>query len=207
MPNVAVYNMQGAQVGEIELNSDVFGVEVNQTVLHSAVVLQLASLRRGTHSTKLRGEVSGGGRKPWRQKGTGRARAGSIRSPLWRGGAILFGPKPRDYGFSMPKKQRRLALKSALSSKVESGKLIVLDELNFDAPKTKQVVELLNNLKVSGKVLVVTGEFNETVERSARNITGVAALEASGLNVYDILHHDTLVVTKAAVAKVEEVLA
>jgi large subunit ribosomal protein L4 len=207
MPNVAVYNMQGAQVGEIELNSDVFGVEVNQTVLHSAVVLQLASLRRGTHSTKLRGEVSGGGRKPWRQKGTGRARAGSIRSPLWRGGAILFGPKPRDYGFSMPKKQRRLALKSALSSKVESGKLIVLDELNFDAPKTKQVVELLNNLKVSGKVLVVTGEFNETVEKSARNITGVAALEASGLNVYDILHHDTLVVTKAAVAKVEEVLA
>jgi large subunit ribosomal protein L4 len=207
MPNVAVYNMQGAQVGEIELNSDVFGVEVNQTVLHSAVVLQLASLRRGTHSTKLRGEVSGGGRKPWRQKGTGRARAGSIRSPLWRGGAILFGPKPRDYGFSMPKKQRRLALKSALSSKVESGKLIVLDELNFDAPKTKQVVELLNNLKVSGKVLVVTGEFNETVEKSARNIAGVAALEASGLNVYDILHHDTLVVTKAAVAKVEEVLA
>ncbi|HZW83478.1 MAG TPA: 50S ribosomal protein L4 [Candidatus Deferrimicrobium sp.] len=207
MPNVAVYNMQGAQVGEIELNSDVFGVEVNQTVLHSAVVLQLASLRRGTHSTKLRGEVSGGGRKPWRQKGTGRARAGSIRSPLWRGGAILFGPKPRDYGFSMPKKQRRLALKSALSSKVESGKLIVLDELNFDAPKSKQVVELLNNLKVSGKVLVVTGEFNETVEKSARNIAGVAALEASGLNVYDILHHDTLVVTKAAVAKVEEVLA
>jgi large subunit ribosomal protein L4 len=207
MPNVAVYNMQGAQVGEIELNSDVFGVEVNQTVLHSAVVLQLASLRRGTHSTKLRGEVSGGGRKPWRQKGTGRARAGSIRSPLWRGGAILFGPKPRDYGFSMPKKQRRLALKSALSSKVESGKLIVLDELNFNAPKSKQVVELLNNLKVSGKVLVVTGEFNETVEKSARNITGVAALEASGLNVYDILHHDTLVVTKAAVAKVEEVLA
>jgi large subunit ribosomal protein L4 len=207
MPNVAVYNMQGAQVGEIELNSDVFGVEVNQTVLHSAVVLQLASLRRGTHSTKLRGEVSGGGRKPWRQKGTGRARAGSIRSPLWRGGAILFGPKPRDYGFSMPKKQRRLALKSALSSKVESGKLIVLDELNFNAPKSKQVVELLNNLKVSGKVLVVTGEFNETVEKSARNIAGVAALEASGLNVYDILHHDTLVVTKAAVAKVEEVLA
>lgn len=207
MPKVAVYNMQGAQVGEMELNNDVFGVEVNQAVLHSAVVLQLASLRRGTHSTKLRGEVRGGGRKPWRQKGTGRARAGSIRSPLWRGGAILFGPKPRSYSFSMPKKQRRLALKSALSSKVESGKLIVLDELSFGAPKTKQVVELLNNLKVAGKALLVTGEFNEAVEKSARNISGVAAVEASGINVYDILNHDTVVVTKEAVAKVEEVLA
>ncbi len=207
MPKVTVYNMQGAQVGEIELNNDVFGVKVNQTVLHAAVVLQLASLRRGTHSTKLRGEVSGGGRKPWRQKGTGRARAGSIRSPLWRGGAIVFGPKPRDYAFSLPKKQRRLALKSALSSKVESGKLIVLDELNYNAAKTKQIVQLLSDLQVAGKALVVTGEFNEAVEKSARNIPGVAAVEAAGLNVYDILNHDTLVVTKEAVAKVEEVLA
>lgn len=207
MPKVAVYNMQGAQVGDMELNDNVFGVEVNQAVLHSAVVLQLASLRRGTHSTKLRGEVRGGGRKPWRQKGTGRARAGSIRSPLWRGGAILFGPKPRSYDFNMPRKVRRLALKSALSSKVQSGKLIVLDQIDFAAPKTKQVVELLEALKVSNKALVVTGEINDAVAKSARNIPGVVALDATGLNVYDILNHDTLVVTKDAVAKVEEVLA
>ncbi len=207
MPKVAVYNMQGTQVGEIELNDAVFGVKVNQAVLHSAVVLQLASLRRGTHSTKLRGEVRGGGRKPWRQKGTGRARAGTIRSPLWRGGAILFGPKPRSYDFNLPRKVRRLALKSALSSKVQSGKLIVLDELTFDAPKTRQMVELLGALKVSDKALVVTGDINETVEKSARNIPGVAALDVTGLNVYDILNHDSLVVTKDAVTKVEEVLA
>ncbi|HWJ03138.1 MAG TPA: 50S ribosomal protein L4, partial [Verrucomicrobiae bacterium] len=199
MPKVAVYNMQGAQVGDMELNDNVFGVEVNQAVLHSAVVLQLASLRRGTHSTKLRGEVRGGGRKPWRQKGTGRARAGSIRSPLWRGGAILFGPKPRSYDFNMPRKVRRLALKSALSSKVQSGKLIVLDQIDFAAPKTKQVVELLEALKVSNKALVVTGEINDAVAKSARNIPGVVALDATGLNVYDILNHDTLVVTKDAV--------
>lgn len=191
----------------MELNDNVFGVEVNQAVLHSAVVLQLASLRRGTHSTKLRGEVRGGGRKPWRQKGTGRARAGSIRSPLWRGGAILFGPKPRSYDFNMPRKVRRLALKSALSSKVQSGNLIVLDQIDFAAPKTKQVVELLEALKVSNKALVVTGEINDAVAKSARNIPGVVALDATGLNVYDILNHDTLVVTKDAVAKVEEVLA
>ena len=207
MPKVAVYNMQGAQVGEIELNDSVFGVEVNTAVLHSAVVLQLASLRRGTSSTKLRGEVRGGGRKPWRQKGTGRARAGSIRSPLWRGGAITFGPKPRSYDFSMPKKVRRLALKSALTDKVLNGKFIVLDELTFAAPKTTQMVEVLEALKVSNKALVVTGDFNEAVAKSARNLPGVVALEAAGLNVYDILNHDTIVVTKAAVAKVEEVLA
>lgn len=206
MPKVAVYNMQGSQVGEIELNADVFGIEVNKTVLHSAVVMQLASLRRGTHSTKLRGEVRGGGRKPWRQKGTGRARAGSTRSPLWRGGGILFGPKPRSYSYSLPKKVRRLALKSALSDKVLNGKLIVLDELSFEAPKTKNMVELLGALKIAEKALVVTGESNETVVKSARNIPGVGALDASGLNVYDILNHDTLVVTKDAVAKVEEVL-
>ncbi|MDA8442328.1 MAG: 50S ribosomal protein L4 [Peptococcaceae bacterium] len=207
MPKVAVYNMQGAHVGEIELNDEVFGIEVNQTVLHSAVLLQLASRRRGTHSTKLRGEVRGGGRKPWRQKGTGRARVGSIRSPLWRGGAITFGPKPRDYDFKLPRKVRRLALKSALSSKVEGGKVIVLDQLAFDAPKTKRVVELLDNLKVANKALVVTGDLDVTVEKSARNIPGVHTLDAAGLNVYDILNHDTLVITKDAIAKVEEVLA
>ncbi len=207
MPKVAVYNMQGAQVGEIELKAEVFGIEVNTAVLHSAVVLQLASQRRGTHSTKLRGEVRGGGRKPWRQKGTGRARAGSIRSPLWRGGAILFGPKPRSYDFVLPRKVRRLALKSALASKAQGGKLIVLDDLRLEAPKTKQIVELLDVLKIADKALIVTGESDAVVEKSARNIPGVAALDVSGLNVYDILNHDTLVVTKDAVAKVEEVLA
>ncbi len=207
MPKVAVYNMQGAQVGEIELRAEVFGIEVNTAVLHSAVVLQLASLRRGTHSTKLRGEVRGGGRKPWRQKGTGRARAGSIRSPLWRGGAILFGPKPRSYDFVLPKKVRRLALRSALASKAQGGKLIVLDDLKLEAPKTKQIIELLDVLKVADKALIVTGHTDAVVEKSARNIPGVAALDVSGLNVYDILNHDTLVVTKDAVAKVEEVLA
>jgi len=206
MPKVAVYNMQGTQVGEMELNADVFGIAVNKAVLHSAVVLQMASLRRGTSSTKLRGEVRGGGRKPWRQKGTGRARAGSSRSPLWRGGGVLFGPKPRSYDFSLPKKVRRLALKSALSDKVQNGKLIVLEDLQFEAPKTKQITGLLEALKVSDKALVVTGEINEVVEKSARNIPGVGALDASGLNVYDILNHDTLVVTRDAVAKVEEVL-
>ena len=207
MPKVAVYNMQGAQVGEIELKAEVFGIEVNTAVLHSAVVQQLASLRRGTHSTKLRGEVRGGGRKPWRQKGTGRARAGSIRSPLWRGGAILFGPKPRSYDYVLPRKVRRLALKSALASKAQGGKLIVLDDLRLEAPKTKQIVELLDVLKVADKALIVTGNSDAVVEKSARNIPGVAALDVSGLNVYDILNHDTLVVTRDAVAKVEEVLA
>ena len=207
MPKVAVYNMQGAQVGEIELRAEVFGIEVNTAVLHSAVVQQLASLRRGTHSTKLRGEVRGGGRKPWRQKGTGRARAGSIRSPLWRGGAILFGPKPRSYDYVLPRKVRRLALKSALASKAQGGKLIVLDDLRLEAPKTKQIVELLDVLKVADKALIVTGNSDAVVEKSARNIPGVAALDVSGLNVYDILNHDTLVVTRDAVAKVEEVLA
>ncbi|WP_425805415.1 50S ribosomal protein L4 [Desulfitobacterium sp. Sab5] len=207
MPKVQVVNMQGSPVGEIELNEYVFGIEPNTYVLHSAVVSQLASLRRGTHSTLLRGEVRGGGRKPWRQKGTGRARAGSIRSPLFRGGAVLFGPKPRDYGFSLPKKVRRLALRSALSSKVNEQKLIVLEDLSLNEAKTREMVKVLKALQADKKALIVTDELNDTVERSARNICGVKATPVEGMNVYDLLQHDVVVMTKAAVAKTEEVLA
>lgn len=207
MPKVQVVNMQGSPVGEIELNEYVFGIEPNTHVLHSAVVSQLASLRRGTHSTLLRGEVRGGGRKPWRQKGTGRARAGSIRSPLFRGGAVLFGPKPRDYGFSLPKKVRRLALRSALSSKVNEQKLIVLEDLSLSEAKTREMVKVLKALQADKKALIVTDELNDTVERSARNICGVKATPVEGMNVYDLLNHDVVVMTKAAVAKTEEVLA
>lgn len=207
MPKVQVLNMQGSPVGEIELSDEVFGIEPNMHVLHSAVRAQLASLRRGTHSTLLRGEVRGGGRKPWRQKGTGRARAGSSRSPLWRGGAVLFGPKPRDYGFKLPKKVRRLALRSALSSKVNETSLLVLDTLALPEAKTREMVKVLKALQVEKKALVVTANPDETVERSARNIEGVKALTVEGLNVVDLLNHDVLVITKDAVAKTEEVLA
>lgn len=207
MPKVQVLNMQGTPVGELELSENVFGIQPNTHVLHSAVTGQLASLRRGTHSTLLRGEVRGGGRKPWRQKGTGRARAGSSRSPVWKGGGVTFGPKPRDYGFSLPKKVRRLALRSALSSKVQEQTLIVLDDLNFSEAKTREMVKLLAALQVNKKALVVTATFDETVERSTRNIAGVKVLEVEGLNVLDILRHDVLVITKAAVSKTEEVLA
>lgn len=207
MPKVAVYNIEGQQTGEIELNETVFGIEPNESVVHEAVVLQLASLRRGTHSSKTRAEVRGGGRKPWRQKGTGRARAGTIRSPLWRKGGIIFGPKPRDYSFSMPKKKRRLAMKSVLSAKVQGGDFIVLEQLGFDAPKTKDMVKVLKNLKIEQKALVVTAENAGFVQESARNIPGVKPLAADGINVYDILNHAKLIITKDAIAKVEEVLA
>lgn len=207
MPKVAVFDINGKEVGQIELKDEVFGVEPNEALLHQAVVLQQASLRRGTHSTLLRGEVRGGGRKPWKQKGTGRARAGSIRSPLWKGGAITFGPKPRDYAFRMPKKQRRLALKSALSSKVKAAEIIVLDQLEMDAPKTKAFAGILDALKADKKTLVVTADIDENVAKSARNIPGVTPVEAVGINVYDILAHDKIVITKDAVAKVEEVFA
>ena len=207
MPKVQVLNMQGAPVGEIELSESVFGIEPNVHVLHSAVVSQQASLRRGTHSTLLRGEVRGGGRKPWRQKGTGRARAGSSRSPLWRGGAVLFGPKPRDYGFTLPRKVRRLALRSALSSKVQDANIIVLDNLSLTEAKTREMVKVLKALNVNKKALVVTTGADEAVLRSARNIEGVKALEVEGLNVLDLLYHDVLVITKDAVTKTEEVLA
>jgi large subunit ribosomal protein L4 len=207
MPKVQVVNMQGSPVGELELNEYVFGIEPNTHVMHSAVVSQLASQRRGTHSTLLRGEVRGGGRKPWRQKGTGRARAGSIRSPLWRGGAVLFGPKPRKYGFSLPKKVRRLALRSALSSKVNEQSLIVLEDLSLNEAKTREMVKVLKALNVSNKALIVTDELIETVDRSARNIEGVKSTSVEGLNVYDLLRYDVIVMTKAAVTKTEEVLA
>ena len=207
MPKVALYNVQGSQVGDIELSDAVFGIEPNESVVHEAVVMQMASWRRGTHCTKSRGEVRGGGRKPWKQKGTGRARVGTIRSPLWRGGAIVFGPKPRSYSYSIPKKKRRLALKSVLSSKVLDNDIIVLDSLNFDAPKTKEMVKVLDALKVDQKALIVTADLDENVAKSARNIEGMTPVTVSGMNVYDLLNHNKLIITKDAIAKVEEVLA
>ncbi|SDF50450.1 50S ribosomal protein L4 [Sporolituus thermophilus] len=208
MPKVAVYDITGAQTGEIELSDSVFGVEVNKAVLHQAVVMQLANQRLGTHATKTRGMVRGGGKKPWRQKGTGRARAGSIRSPLWVGGGTVFGPQPRSYAISMPRKARRLALKSALSAKVRSGEMVVLEDFTFAEPKTKNVVKMLDNLKVADdKALIILSEADENVIKSARNIPGVKAIASTGINVYDLLYHDKVLVTKGAVARIEEVLA
>lgn len=207
MPKVALYNQSGSKVGEIELNDSVFGIEPNKNVLFEAIVMQRASLRQGTHKVKNRSEVSGGGRKPWRQKGTGRARQGSIRSPQWRGGGTVFGPVPRSYSYKLPKKVRRLAIKSALSTKVLEDNILVLENLSFDAPKTKEFVNVLKNLSVDSKALVVTAEINENVELSARNIPGVTVVEANGINVLDVVGHDKLIITKDAVQKVEEVLA
>jgi large subunit ribosomal protein L4 len=207
MPKVAVFNITGAQVGEIELSETIFGITPNTNVLHDAVTMQLASLRRGTHDVKNRSEVRGGGRKPWRQKGTGRARQGSIRSPQWVGGGTVFGPTPRSYSYKLPKKVRRLALKSALSSKVNANEIFVLDALAIDAPKTKDVVKLLSNLKLAKKALIVSADQDLNLALSARNIPGVKVVDATGINVLDLLHHDALVITKDAVAKVEEVFA
>jgi large subunit ribosomal protein L4 len=206
MPKVAVYNTAGEQTGEIELNEGIFGVEVNEAVLHQAVVLQLANQRLGTHKTKTRAEVRGGGRKPWKQKGTGRARAGSIRSPLWVGGGTTFGPRPRSYKKVLPRKVRRLALKCALSSKIVGGNVIVLEGLHLDAPKTKDMVNVLQNLKFAdAKTLIVAGETDVNIVKSANNIPGVKTVTADGLNVYDILHHNKLVLLKDVVNTVEEV--
>ena len=207
MPTVAVYDMANKKVGDIELNESIFGVEMNAGLLHQAVVMQLAAQRLGTHATKTRGFVRGGGRKPWRQKGTGRARSGSTRSPIWVGGGTVFGPHPRSYAFRMPRKQRRLAIKCALSDKVKSGDFIVLESLDFDAPKTKQVVKMLGDFSVGNKALFVTGEEAANVEKSARNIPGVKAIHTMGLNVYDILNHDKLFITKDAITRIEEVFA
>lgn len=207
MPKVSVYNVEGGQVGELELADGIFGIEPNKHVLHSAVVLQQASLRQGTHKVKGRSEVRGGGRKPWKQKGTGRARHGSIRSPQWKGGGIVFGPTPRSYGFKLPQKVRRLAIKSALSSKVVDGDIIVLDQLSLSQPKTKDFAKILQNLKVSRKALIVTADFENNVALSARNIPGVKFVVADGINVLDVMVHDQLIITKDAVAKVEEVFA
>ncbi|WP_258922123.1 50S ribosomal protein L4 [Heyndrickxia coagulans] len=206
MPKVALYNQNGSQVGEVELNDAVFGIEPNEHVLFEAIIMQRASLRQGTHKVKGRSEVRGGGRKPWRQKGTGRARQGSIRSPQWRGGGTVFGPVPRSYSYKLPKKVRRLAIKSALSSKVKENNILVLDALSFDAPKTKDFIAVLKNLSVDKKALVVTDGLNENVVLSARNIPGVTVVEATGVNVLDVINHDQLIMTKSAVEKVEEVL-
>ncbi|WP_071396715.1 50S ribosomal protein L4 [Bacillus tuaregi] len=207
MPKVDLFNQNGSKVSEIELNESVFGIEPNQHVLFEAVVMQRASLRQGTHKTKIRSEVAGGGRKPWRQKGTGRARQGSIRSPQWRGGGTVFGPVPRSYSYKLPKKVRRLAIKSALSSKVLDANLMVLESLAFDTPRTKDFKGVLNALSVNSKALIVTADLDENVALSARNLPGVTVLTANGINVLDVLNHDKLIMTKAAVEKVEEVLA
>jgi large subunit ribosomal protein L4 len=207
VPKVALFNQTGAQVGEVELNDSVFGIEPNKSVLHDAVVMQLASLRQGTHDTKGRSEVRGGGRKPWKQKGTGRARQGSIRAPQWVGGGTVFGPTPRSYAYKLPRKVRRLAIRSALSSKVLNNEIVVLDALQFDAPKTKEMVQVLKGLNVERKALVVTGEYVDSVAKSARNIPGVKFVTAAGINVLDVLNYDKLVITQDAVSKVEEVLA
>ncbi|MGZ7445855.1 50S ribosomal protein L4 [Paenibacillus sp. TH7-28] len=207
MPKVALFNISGSQVGEVELNDAVFGIEPNTHVLHEAVVMQRASLRSGTHKVKGRSEVRGGGRKPWKQKGTGRARQGSIRAPQWVGGGTVFGPTPRSYAYKLPKKVRRLAIKSALSSKVIDQDIIVLDALSLNAPKTKEFAAILNNLKVDRKALVVAPSYDDNVALSARNIPGVKFVAADGINVLDVLTHDKLIITKEAVQKVEEVLA
>jgi large subunit ribosomal protein L4 len=207
MPKVTMFNQTGAQVGEIELADAVFGIAPNEHVLFDAVMMQRASLRQGTHKVKTRSEVRGGGRKPWKQKGTGRARQGSIRSPQWRGGGIVFGPAPRSYSYKLPKKVRRLAIKSALSTKVLEQSMLVLEDLALNAPKTKDMVAVLQGLSVQKKVLIVTADLNENVALSARNIPGITVLAANEVNVIDVLHHDTLIMTKAAVEKVEEVLA
>ena len=206
MTKVTLLSQTGASVGEIELNDSVFGIEPNEAVLFDAIVAQRASLRQGNHKVKNRSAVAGGGRKPWRQKGTGRARQGSIRSPQWRGGGIVFGPTPRSYAYKLPKKVRRLALKSALSAKVLEQKLVVLDALTFEAPKTKAFVEVLKALSIEKKALFVTAELDENVVKSANNIQGVTVVSATGINVLDLVGHDTVVFTKAAVEKVEEVL-
>jgi 50S ribosomal protein L4, bacterial/organelle len=207
MPKVALYNVSGSQVGEVELADSVFGIQPNTHVLHSAVLLQQAAERRGTHKTKGRSEVRGGGRKPWKQKGTGRARQGSIRAPQWVGGGTVFGPTPRSYSFKLPRKVRRLAIKSALSSKVIGNEIVVLDQLTLAAPKTKEFAAILNNLKVARKALVVTANYEDNVALSARNIPGVKFVAAEGINVLDVLQHDQLIITKEAVEKVQEVLA
>ena len=208
MPNLKVFDLTAKEVGEIELNEAIFGVEVHSTLMHQAMVMQLANQRLGTAATKTRAMVRGGGRKPWRQKGTGRARAGTTRSPIWIGGGVVFGPHPRSYVKRMPRKARRLALKSALSAKVIASELLVLDGMQFEAPNTKQVLALMKAFEIeSQKALFILGETNENVVKSTRNIPGVKTITSLGLNVVDLLHHDKIFITKDAVAKIEEVLA
>jgi len=207
MPKVDVYNISGQKVGDMDLNDSIFGVEVNQVAMHSAVVNYLANARQGTQSTKTKAEVRGGGRKPWRQKGTGRARQGSIRSPQWVGGGVALGPKPRSYKYTLPKKVRRLALKSALTSKVIENNVIVLDNLKLEAIKTKEMVNILNNLKVDSSALIVLPEVDKNVVLSARNIERVKTTTTNSINTYDILKFNKFIVTKDAVSRIEEVYA
>lgn len=207
MPKVSTYNIAGAQTGEMELNDSVFGVEVNEAVMRQAVLRQLANERLGTHATKTRGLVRGGGRKPWKQKGTGRARVGSARSPLWVGGGTVFGPQPRSYEQKMPRKARRLAVKSALSDKVNTNELFVLDEIVLAAPKTKEVVKVVDNFKFSGEKVLFITDGDEVMARCARNLQGVKSVSTENMNIFDLLHYTKLFITKSAVAKIEEVLA
>ncbi|MDR9756795.1 MAG: 50S ribosomal protein L4 [Thermoanaerobacterales bacterium] len=207
MPKAALYNTEGIKVGDVDLKDDVFGVPLNESLLHQAVVRHLANKRAGTAATKTRGLVRGGGRKPWRQKGIGRARVGSIRSPLWRGGGIVFGPEPRSYQQAMPRKMRRLALKSALSARAEEGNLIVIEELQLPEPKTKEAVKLLESLNVTGTALLVAHEEQPEFMRAVRNIPGISYQKVDSLNVYDVLAVDKVIMTKLAVAKIEEVLS
>lgn len=207
MPKVALYTQDGTASGDVELNEEVFGIEPNEHVLHEAVLMQRASQRQGTHAVKGRGQVRGGGKKPWRQKGTGRARHGSIRSPIWVGGGVALGPTPRSYQYQLPKKVRRLALKSALSAKVQEGKTLVVDQIQFDEPKTKEVVKLLNALNVDKKALFVTAEVDENLLRSANNLQQVKVITVDQINVLDVLSHDKLILTKDAAEKAGEVLS
>jgi large subunit ribosomal protein L4 len=207
MPKVALFNQGGTQVGDIELTDTIFGIEPNEHVLYEAVLSQRAAMRQGTHKTKSRTEVRGGGKKPWAQKGTGQARQGSIRAPQWRGGGIVFGPNPRKYTYKLNRKVRRLALKSALSQKVLENNIVVVDSLTMDQPKTQEMVSILNNLKADNKVMVVTVDNDMNVLLSARNIPGVMILTANSVNVYDLLNTNKLVITQDAVRKIEEVLA
>ena len=206
MPTVGLFNKEGKQVGDFQLNEGVFGVEVNQYAMHQVVVALLANKRQGTQSAKTRAEVRGGGIKPWRQKGTGRARQGSIRAPQWIKGGVVFAPKPRDYRMSIPKSMRRVAMLSALTSKVQNDEMVVLDSLTLEAPKTKEIVKMLNAFNAK-KTLIVTAEANETVYKSARNIEGVAVLPVNNINVYDLLKYSKVIMTKDAVSKIEEVYA
>ncbi len=206
MANVTVYNMNGEEVGTIELNDGIFGIEANEHAMHMAVVQYLANQRQGTQCTKTRAEVRGGGRKPWRQKGTGRARQGSIRSPQWTGGGVVFAPKPRDYSFKLNKKLKRIALQSALSTKVADSKIVVMDDISLAEVKTKEMVKVLGNIKVDNALIVMDGS-NKNVMLSARNIPNVKTASVNTINVYDLLKYDTFVVTKEAVAKIEEVYA
>ncbi len=207
MPKLDMFNMNAEKVGKITLNDNIFGTKINKDVLHLAVVNQLANKRQGTQSTKTKSEVRGGGIKPWRQKGSGRARHGSIRSAQWIKGGIVFGPKPRSFNYTLPKKVKRIALKSALSSKVAEKEIVIIDKLNFDEIKTKRMVSMLNDFKLDTTVLIVLAEKNESVEKSARNIQGVKMSFVNTINVFDLLKYEKLIITKDAVSKVEEVYA